>query len=142
MSVSSLGGSWTPVFWSPSLKNHLKIQELNFNSKLLLAQFLSCFFHDWQRPLELLVGVIIPYFWSGDECKWYCEISGTTLMWYENIRDFCCWKKHTIFLNSAMFTFIIAGNTKFRLEVSKTRDVIFSYPSVWIAWIQSMDPSV
>lgn len=126
----SLGGSWTPVFSPPSLRNHLKIQKFNFNSKLLLAQFISsCLFHDWQWPLELLVGVIIPYFWSGDECKWYYEISGITLMWYENIRGYYYWKIVTGTANS-MFTFIIEGHTKFQLEVSKTKDLIFTSTSL------------
>lgn len=44
--------------------------------------------------LELLVGIILPCFWSGNEYKWYCEVSGTTLIWYENIWGFCCWKKN------------------------------------------------
>ena len=36
--------SWTPVFWLPSLKNHLKIQGLNNNSKRLLLSLSAASF--------------------------------------------------------------------------------------------------
>lgn len=75
--------------------------------------------------LELLVGIILPCFWSGNEYKWYCEVSGTTLIWYENIWGFYCWKKITGTANSIIFTFIVEGNTKSQLKVSKDKDVIF-----------------
>lgn len=58
--------SWTPEFWLPSLKNHLKIQGLNDNSKWLLLSLSAASFMT-NTALGTTSGYNITLFWSGND---------------------------------------------------------------------------